>query len=85
MYEAKGRIIVRLVKRRIVGAVVREGWIDCVEALTRYCVPCLDRVSVHPWSARASRLVPSIKGGLIMCWVDKGVKNQREVVIMWGR
>ena len=48
--------------------------------LVIYCVPCLVIVSVQPWSTVASKRVPKSKGGLIMCWVDKGVKNHREVV-----
>lgn len=42
-------------------------------------------VSVQPWSTAARRCVPSIRGGFIICWVDRGVRNQRDVVIVWGR
>jgi len=49
------------------------------------CAPCLVNDSTHPWSTVASKCVPSASGGLMICWVERGVRNQREVVIVWGR
>jgi hypothetical protein len=51
----------------MVGAVVREGCKARVDFITRCWVPCLVIISVQPWSARARRLVPMDRGGLIIC------------------
>lgn len=48
-------------------------------------MPCLVIVSVHPWSTTASRWVPRDNVGLMICWVDRGVRNHKEVVMMCGR
>lgn len=82
MWEERGSKSTRLIRRRVVGAVEIEDWSVCVDFLTMWWVPCLVMVSVQPWSTDARRCVPNIKGGFIICWVDKGVRNQRDVVIV---
>lgn len=31
------------------------------------------------------REVPVVSGNLITCWVERGVRNHREVMIVWGK
>lgn len=78
-------MIVSLIRSKIVGAAVNVGWIDWVDFFTSCWAPCLVITSVQPWSTVASRWAPKCNGGLIMCWVEIGVRNQSEVVIECGR
>lgn len=47
--------------------------------------PCLVIISVQPWSTTARRWTPSLSGFLIICCVDKGVRNHKDVVIVCGK
>lgn len=82
---AIGRIIVSLTRRSRVGVEVIVGWIDWFVFLIRWWEPWLVIISVQPWSAMESREVPIVSGNLIKCWVERGVRNHREVMIVWGK
>lgn len=77
-----GRRRVRLISNRIVGAVIRVDWRVFVDFLIVWWAPCLVAISVQPWSTVARRSVPKVSGGFMICWVESGVRNHREVVIV---
>ncbi len=82
MNALSGNRVVSPSRSRVVGIIVREGWIACVRVLVVKCAPCLVSDSTQPWSTVASKCVPRASGGLIICWVERGVRNQREVVMV---